>query len=155
LDDPTMATKTSSDALTENEFVPEQYVAIEPGDEGLGLTELLRASLDRRVPKEEKSKALWKHRLIAGLLRRADGGDLKAMQEIWTRLEGKAGTSPLAEEEPIEMSRELALKLLRTASECEGDGGPGDAEDEAGHDDDDDNDAEEEGAGGAERHRAG
>jgi hypothetical protein len=107
-----------------------RIVPIESSDDRLGLTELLRACLDRRRRPEDTGS--WKHRLIASLLVRAEDGDIKALQEIWTRLEGKPGTSQRAEPDLPQLSEEVALKILLAA----GDDGD-DAEDEAGHDDED------------------
>lgn len=101
-----------------------------PGDERMSLTDLLRAGLDRPA---EGEGVTWKHRLIDGLLRRAAEGDLKAIQEIWTRLEGKPGAAHEAHRELPLFSRALSLRILRAADELDDTDGD-DAEDEASDD---------------------
>ena len=110
---------------------PGEPVAIEPGDERLGLTELLRAYLDRTGRAGGTGPSPWKHRLVIALLEKAEGGDLKALQEIWTRLEGRPGIAQREEPEPLVIDHELALRILRAA----GDAAPDEAEDAAPDDD--------------------
>jgi hypothetical protein len=119
---------------------PGETVAIEPGDERLGLTELLRAYLDRPRKAEGAGPEPWKHRLVVALLAKAEGGDLKALQEVWTRLEGRPTTAQREEPEPLVIDHELALRILRAA----GDDDPDEAEDAAP----DDEDAAEDDRGG-------
>jgi hypothetical protein len=113
---------------------------IKPGDECLGLTELLRAYLDRPGEAGEAGSSPWKHRLVVALLGKAEAGDLKALQEIWTRLEGRPGIAQREEPEPLVIDHELALRILRAA-------GDDDHADEAEDAAPDDEDAEEDDRG--------
>jgi len=119
LQDAMMPASQTTETRKQSGSHPELSVRVEPGDEDLGLTELLRECLDR--PVEVGGAETWKHRLITILLRKAEGGDLKAIQEIWTRLEGKPGLIPPTEPDVPEMNEDLALRILRAAGEDEED----------------------------------
>jgi hypothetical protein len=59
---------------------------------------LLEAYLDQVDP----SGFTWKERLVDMLVQKAVEGDVRSLQEIWTRLEGKAGSSLYAPPPPLD-----------------------------------------------------
>jgi hypothetical protein len=129
-----MTSKRNDQPRGEQDVATAPAVPVEPGDEELGLTELLRDCLGR--PAVPEGAATWKHLLVENLLRRAAEGDLKALQEIWTRLEGKPGASRAEEPDLPEISHEVALRILRAAGDdddgdlCYEDGGGDEHRDE-------------------------
>jgi hypothetical protein len=74
------------------------------------LTGLLRQFLDRAGPQEGKT---WKTVLVEQLLQRAADGELKAMQEVWTRIDGKPGDE--VQDAPLAIDDELARRVLLAA----------------------------------------
>lgn len=123
-----MPTRKTTDGPAGDGSLPQELVPVEPGDERLGLTDLLRACLER--PAGPGAAASWKHRLIAGLIRRADDGDLKAIQEIWTRLEGRPGASRDAPPELPHLTDDVVLRILRAADDGDETGDGDDARDD-------------------------
>ena len=76
------------------------------------MTDLLRTGLDSATEPRKKSSKTWAQQLVENLIRLAIGGDLRANQEIWTRLEGKPGSSDPAARTPVEVDDELAQLIL-------------------------------------------
>ena len=58
------------------------------------------------------SDATWRHRLVEVLLDQADQGNVRAIQEIWIRLEGKPGANDAEESKPLDIDPELTTKIL-------------------------------------------
>jgi len=58
------------------------------------------------------SDATWRHRLVEVLLDQADQGNVRAIQEIWIRLEGKPGANDTEESKPLDIDPELTAKIL-------------------------------------------
>ncbi len=83
------------------------------------LTGLLREYLDQVGPQEGKT---WRTLLIEGLLKRAADGELKAIQEVWTRIDGKPGDE--VQDAPLAIDDELARKVLLAAYDEEEDDPP-------------------------------
>ena len=84
------------------------------------LTAFLKVTLDLR---EKPGGKTWRERLVEALLEQAAAGNLRAIQEVWTRLEGKPGAADTADSAPLAVADEVARKILQ-----------------AGRDDDDDDD---------------
>ena len=61
----------------------------------------------------------WKERLVEGPAEAGVEGNLRAIQEIWTRLEGKAGAPVAADATPIDVSDEVARGILEAGREAE------------------------------------
>jgi hypothetical protein len=74
------------------------------------LTGLLQEYLDEPGPQEGKT---WKTALVEGLLRRAVDGDLKAIQEVWSRIDGRPGEA--IQDTPLAIDDALARKVLLAA----------------------------------------
>mgnify|MGYP006933310055 FL=1 len=96
-----------------------------------GLTALLVRYLDLHGGDSGKT---WRHLLVEALLRQAIDGNLRALQEIWLRLEGKAGILDSPSSPSLVIDDELARIILqhgRDASSPRGDdeGGDDEAED--------------------------
>ncbi|HKM51793.1 MAG TPA: hypothetical protein VJY33_00195 [Isosphaeraceae bacterium] len=80
-----------------------------PGHEtDAGLTAMLQLYLDENY----SSDATWRHRLVEVLLDQADQGNVRAIQEIWIRLEGKPGANDTEESKPLDIDPELTAKIL-------------------------------------------
>ncbi|MGO9598109.1 MAG: hypothetical protein ACLP7Q_08965 [Isosphaeraceae bacterium] len=73
-----------------------------------GLTAMLQLYLDENY----SSDATWRHRLVEVLLDQADQGNVRAIQEIWIRLEGKPGANDAEESKPPDIDPELTAKIL-------------------------------------------
>ena len=73
-----------------------------------GLTTMLQLYLDENY----SSDATWRHRLVEVLLEQADQGNLRAIQEIWIRLEGKPGAPDGENAEAPNIGPELTAKIL-------------------------------------------
>jgi len=97
--------------------------------ENLPLTTSLESSLDIRENGEGKT---WRERLVEALLKQAVEGNLRAIQEIWTRLEGKPGAAASTDSVPPVLSEEAYQKILQASR--------GDHDD---HDDDEHDETEE------------
>jgi hypothetical protein len=80
------------------------------------LTGLLQEYLDRPGPQEGKT---WRTVLVEGLLQRAADGDLKAIQEVWSRMDGKPGEA--IQDIPLAIDDALARKVLLAAYDEEDD----------------------------------
>jgi hypothetical protein len=79
------------------------------------LTGLLQDYLVRPSP----DGRIWAARIIEKLLEEAAGGDLKTMQEIWLRTEGKPGTGASSARVPV--SDEVARKIFAALNEDDDD----------------------------------
>jgi hypothetical protein len=77
------------------------------------LTALLQAYLDQ----QNKEGVTWRHRLVIALLEQVDQGNLRAIQEVWLRLEGKPGASEPATAPSLVIDDELARKILQIGRE--------------------------------------
>jgi hypothetical protein len=83
-----------------------------PGQEAdAGLTAMLQLYLDESYSRD----ATWRHRLVEVLLEQADQGNLRAIQEIWIRLEGKPGALDAEDADEPEIDAELAAKILEAS----------------------------------------
>jgi hypothetical protein len=61
---------------------------------------------------------------VENLFNKALSGDLRAVLEIWTRLEGKPGVAERKASPPITIDDELARMILRYGREEEPEGDP-------------------------------
>jgi hypothetical protein len=77
------------------------------------LTALLQSYLDQ----QNKDGVTWRHRLVLALLEQVDQGNLRAIQEVWLRLEGKPGASEPATAPSLVIDDELARKILQIGRE--------------------------------------
>jgi hypothetical protein len=75
------------------------------------LTDMVRACISSSC-KAESSQKTWGQFLVESLLTKACGGDLRALQEIWTRLEGRPGLAKSRPRPPIKIPDELAQMIL-------------------------------------------
>jgi hypothetical protein len=73
-----------------------------------GLTAMLQLYLDESYSRD----ATWRHRLVEVLLEQADQGNLRALQEIWIRLEGKPGAIDPEDAALPDIDAEVASKIL-------------------------------------------
>ena len=71
------------------------------------MTALLRSQVDQLGPDGEKT---WGEQIVKTLLEQAVGGNLRAMQEIWSRLEGRAGAGQISP--PLAIDDGIARKIL-------------------------------------------
>ncbi len=101
-----------SAAHHEPKAFPELHVPVPDKDLDvqLPLTPALREQVGQRKEGTEKT---WGHLLVDKLLELAVDGNLRAIQEVWTRLEGKPGAPATAEAAPITVSEEFAQILLQ------------------------------------------
>lgn len=60
----------------------------------------------------------WKSILVKKLLDLAAAGNLRAIQEIWTRVEGKPGAPVTKASAPLEISDEVARRILEIGREA-------------------------------------
>jgi hypothetical protein len=97
------------------------------------LTDVLDVRLDVR---EGDGQGTWKERLVGALLKEAVEGNLRAIQEIWTRLEGKAGAPATPDSAPLTVSDEVARAILRAGRKS-----ADDADDDADDDEEERDDA--------------
>jgi hypothetical protein len=74
--------------------------------EPLGLTARLRGDVGRPGPDRPE---IYERSVVAILLELAARGNPRAVQDIWTRLEGRPGDRP--EEPPFELDEAIAKKL--------------------------------------------
>jgi len=83
---------------------------------------------------KEGAEKTWGCLLVDKLLNLAVDGNLRAIQEVWTRLEGKPGAPVTSEAPPFTVSDEVARSLLEN-----------DRDDEDDEDHDDETDGEDRG----------
>jgi hypothetical protein len=84
--------------------------------DGLGPTALLRISL---VQGSHGTEASWKENLILALLEQAEQGKGRAMQEIWSRVEGRPG-APERSSPPL-IDEATARKILEAVRDDDDD----------------------------------
>jgi hypothetical protein len=77
------------------------------------LTALLQAYLDQ----QNEDGVTWRRRLVLALLEQVDQGNLRAIQEVWLRLEGKPGAVEPATAPSLVIDDELARKILQIGRE--------------------------------------
>ncbi|MGC8643976.1 MAG: hypothetical protein ACP5XB_29305 [Isosphaeraceae bacterium] len=88
--------------------------------DGSSLTELLRACIGS-VLQGAAPRKTWGQLLVETLLTKAAGGDMRALLEIWARLEGKPGSAKVRPRPPLQVPDELARMILnygRETSDC-------------------------------------
>jgi hypothetical protein len=73
------------------------------------LTNCLGKTLESYEDGHEKT---WTERIVLALLTRANEGDLRAIQEVWNRIEGKPGSGTATDSAPIDVGHEIARKIL-------------------------------------------
>ncbi|WP_165221868.1 hypothetical protein [Aquisphaera insulae] len=116
----------------------EPPVAPEPLPTGrgtVGLTKLLHDSLD--LPSPDDPTVSGRQKVIRQVLNLAGRGDLKTIQEIWTRLEGKPGPAfEPSEEEPGPLTEDMARRYLELALDGTDDEAQEGDEDAGTHDED-------------------
>lgn len=97
------------------------------------LTDCLGANLNVC---EAGNKQTWKERIVQALLDQAVEGNLRAIQEVWNRIEGKPGAAATTDSAPLAVTNEVARKILE-AGRGDDDNDHDDDETEAddGHDD--------------------
>ncbi len=72
------------------------------------LTFRLRNHLNKR----SSDGVSWQDRLVQGLLEFTDRGSLRAMLEIWTRLDGKPGSADPSSRDAVDIDDKLARQIL-------------------------------------------
>jgi hypothetical protein len=102
------------------------------------LTAILRIVI--RKPSGD-GEPTWASLVVHRLLVLAAEGNLRAIQEIWTRLEGKAGAPGTPDPAPFQVDEDLVLSILSSGRDVE----------DCNHDDDDDDDNTGEYDGGQDR----
>ena len=80
--------------------------------DGASLSDLVRVGLASARRQGTADKRTWGQFLVERLLYLAGTGELRALQEIWTRLEGKPGTNDPAARQPPDIDDDLAEMIL-------------------------------------------
>ena len=81
------------------------------------LTDLVRACLGSDLKVDEGRSVTWGQFLVEKLINKAATGDLRALQEIWTRVEGKPGVTKVSDDPPITIDDGLAQLILNYGQE--------------------------------------
>lgn len=76
------------------------------------LTELVRVALPSLCHNGQPGSKTWGQFLVERLLNQAGAGDLRALKEIWIRVDGKPGTHDLMGQPPVEIDDELARLII-------------------------------------------
>jgi hypothetical protein len=79
--------------------------------DGCSLSELVRIGLASQRTGTGPQKT-WGQFLVETLIKQGADGNLRALQEIWTRLEGRPGGAKARRRRPLEVDDKLAQLIL-------------------------------------------